>query len=190
MANIDREVQYRHIITKAVCGRGRKFSQATHTISPPDNISSILGAWIMNHSYKASRAGDQVEVVGSYDVNLWYSCGGNTKTDVIKETVRYVEPVPLSYLDRNLREETMEVSVMGTQPPHCIEATLSGNTVLVRVEKEHAVEITGETKICVAVYPDSYNDMDDKEFGVAGEEENPGDFEDLDPELVIDDLDD
>ncbi len=188
MANIDREVQYRHIITKAVCGRGQKFSQATHTITSPENISSILGAWVINHNYKAGRAGDQVEVVGSYDINIWFSYSGNTKTDVVKETVRYVEPVSLSYLDRNLREETMEVSVACTQPPHCVEATLSGGAVLVRVEKEHAVEITGETKICVAVYPDSYDDMDDKDFTAMSTEESRGDFEDLDPNLVIDDL--
>ncbi|SFF91224.1 Outer spore coat protein E (CotE) [Planifilum fulgidum] len=38
-----------------------------------------------------------------FHVNIWYSYDGNTKTDVAKETIRYVERVPLSYYDRNVR---------------------------------------------------------------------------------------
>ncbi|BCU81993.1 spore coat protein E [Polycladomyces abyssicola] len=191
MAKTDRDVQYRQIITKAICGRGRKFSQATHAIRPPDNISNILGAWIINHSYEAHRVGEVVEVMGNYDINIWYATKGNTKTDVAKETVRYVDQVPLNFYDRNLREDTISVNAVATQSPNCIEATIasSEDSVLVRVEREFLVEVTGETKICVACYPHDYEDLEDKEYGPSSLEADVQDFDDLDPDLVIDDLD-
>ena len=35
--------EYREIITKAVVAKGRKFTQSTHTISPSQKPTSILG---------------------------------------------------------------------------------------------------------------------------------------------------
>lgn len=191
MSNTESGMQSRQIITKAVTGRGRKFSQATHSIHPPDQISSILGAWIINHKYEANRVGDIIEVSGSYDINMWFSFNQNTKTEVANHTVRYVEQVPLSYFDSNVREGTTEVSAVATQPPNCIEATISPDgSCLVRVEREFYVEMVGETKVCVLVSPAGCEDWDDKVFDGGDMEEAGDDFEDLDPDLVIDDLND
>ncbi|PTX58682.1 spore coat protein E [Melghirimyces profundicolus] len=191
MSNTDNGLQCRQIITKAVTGKGRKFSQATHSIHPPDQISSILGAWIINHKYDAHRAGDVIEVTGSYDINMWFSFNQNTKTEVANHTVRYVEQVPLSYFDSNVREGTTEVSAVATQPPNCVEAAIAADgTCLVRVEREFYVEMVGETKVCVAVCPGDCDDLDDKVYDGSVLEEDGEDFEDLDPDLVIDDLND
>ncbi|SDX15782.1 spore coat protein E [Marininema mesophilum] len=187
MSNTESGIQTRQIITKAVTGKGRKFSQTTHSVQPPDNISSILGCWIINHQYDAARIGDAIEVTGSYDINIWFSQNRNTKTEVANQTVRYSVPVQLSYFDRNVRDGTTEVNAVATQPPNCIEATISGNgTVLVRVEKEFYVEMVGETKVNVVVEPGD-DDWTDK-VGVDDYGDDI-DFEDLDPNLVIDDLD-
>ena len=190
MANANRDLQFREIISKAICGKGRKFSQDAHQLTPPDSISTILGAWIINHSYEATKAGGVVEITGSYDINIWYSHQGNTKTDVAKQTVSYVDQVPLSYFDRNVREGSVEVSALATQPPNCIEATIAenANIVLVRVEREMSVEVIGETKLTVAVMEsDSFDEKDFVMEDLAAQE--AGDFEELDPDLVIDDLD-
>lgn len=190
MANTERNLRFREIICRAVCGKGRKFSQDAHRLTPPDSISTILGAWIINHSYEAEEAGDVVEITGHYDINIWYSHQNNTKTDVVKQTVSYVDQVPLSYFDRNVREGSVEVSALTTQPPNCIEAAISDDShfVIVRVEREFLVEVVGETKLTVAV---SETDLlDDKELGMESlANEESVEFEELDPELVIDDLD-
>lgn len=196
MSHTDRVVEYRQIVTKAVCGKGRKFSQVTHSIIPPENIHKILGAWVINHTYDCSKVGEAVEVRGSYDINIWYSTKGNTKTDVMKETIRYTEQVPLSYYDRNTREGTAQVSAMVTQTPNCVEASIAAESddVVVRVEKEFVVEMIGETKVCVACYPLEAADDDSKDLGSEGyysdDTGNTYHFEDLDPDLVIDELDD
>ncbi|MBD2847619.1 outer spore coat protein CotE [Paenibacillus sp. IB182496] len=188
MAIADTQLQYREIITKAVCGKGRKFATVTHNVSPPHPPSSILGAWIINHQYEAVRSGDGVEVIGTYDINIWYSYDKNSQTDVAKETVSYVENVPLSYLDPKHRSNTAEVSAESTQEPNCIEATVDsgGSSVLIRVEREFGVEMVAETKVCVAVLPGGCDELDGKDFEYGLTDD--GDYEDLDPELLDDEV--
>lgn len=186
--SLDKDLQYREIYTKAVCGRGRKFSQVTNTVTPPHAPSSILGAWVINNQYDAVKSGENVEVVGTYDVNIWYSYDRNTKTDVAKETISYVEVVPLSYLDKKHKSATAEVSAIATQEPNCVEASIStqGDQVRIRVEREFKVEMLAETKVCVVVSPHSLEDLDDKEVDFGGLSD--GDFEDLDPDLLDEEL--
>ncbi|WP_159883383.1 outer spore coat protein CotE [Paenibacillus puerhi] len=185
--SLDKDLQVREIYTKAVCGKGRKFSQVTNTVTPPHAPTSILGAWIINNQYDAVKAGENVEVVGTYDINIWYSYDRNTKTDVAKETVSYVEVVPLHYLDKRHKSSTAEVAAIATQEPNCVEASISssGASVLIRVEREFKVEMIAETKVWVVVSPNGSEDFDDKhvDFGT-----DDGDFEDLDPDLLDDEL--
>ncbi len=190
MSIVDKELACREIYTKAVCGKGRKFSQVTHTVTPPNNPTNILGAWIINHQYEAVKSGHGIEVLGTYDINIWYSHDKNSKTDVAKETVSYVEAVPLSFQDPNYRKNTEEVNAVAVQEPNCLEANVgSDGTVLVHVEREYAVEMIAETKICVVVYPGGCDPLGEKDFDfhIAGDSDL-SDYEDLDPDLLDEDL--
>lgn len=179
---------YREIITKAVIGKGRKFSQSAHTITPTHRPSSILGCWIINHKYKAKKEGDCVVVEGSYDINIWYSYSHNTKTEVVKETVAYKDVVPLSVKDEKCTSDDLDVIVKALQEPNCLEANISpnGNKVIVQVEREFLVQVIGETKICVYVNPEGcISDIEDKNWEYEIDDEE---FEDLDPNFLIGDL--
>jgi len=187
MAIADKQLQCREIITKAVCGKGRKFNTVTHTVTPPHHPTSILGAWIINHEYEAVRSGDGIEVIGTYDINIWYSYSKNSQTEVAKESVQYVEHIPLSYVDPKHRAATEEVSAEALQEPNCIEANISsnGNSVVIRVEREYAVEMVAETKVYVAVIPGGCGDLDGKDLDFNLDD---GDFEEMDAELLDEDL--
>lgn len=187
MSQTGRDMQCREIVTKAVCGKGRKFTQATHTITPAHTPTNILGCWIINHKFSASIEGESVEVTGSYDINIWYSYNNNTQTEVATETVSYSDPIPLTMMDKNYLENGLEVDARATQQPTACEATISksGQAVLVQVEREFLVEVIGETKVCVLVCPGDCDHLDDKEFTFDDEQ----DFEELDPDIVIDELD-
>ncbi|UHA73060.1 outer spore coat protein CotE [Paenibacillus sp. 481] len=189
MAITDRH-HWREIITKAVCGKGRKFSVVTHKVTPPHNPTSILGAWIINHQYEAVRAGDGIEVIGTYDINIWYSYSNNSQTDVAKESISYVELVPLSYVDPRHRTSTEEVTAESVQEPNCVEASVSasGTSVSIRVEREFAVEMVAETKVFVRVHPNGVPDYEDKDFDFANTSSDGGDYDDLDPELSDDEV--
>lgn len=183
----DKDLQFREIITKAVCGKGRKFSQVSHNVIPSHTPTSILGAWIINHQYEAAKASDGVEVIGTYDINIWYSHDGNSKTDVAKETVSYVDVIPLTYVDKKHRASTAEVSAAATQEPNCVEASVSasGDSVIIRVEREFLIEMIAETKVCVLVNP---NGLPDYEKSFDFDDADLGEFEDLDPDLIDEDF--
>ncbi|WP_078554551.1 outer spore coat protein CotE [Bacillus alkalicellulosilyticus] len=188
MSETDKDLNFREIITKAVCGKGRKFSQASHTISPSQRPTSILGCWIINHKYEAAKKGDAVEVLGSYDINVWYSHHNNTKTEVATETVTYTDVVPLAVRDQNILSEDVEVIARAVQQPNTLEATVSpnGSTVVVQVEREFLVEVIGETKINVAVSPDgTIEELQPEDWAEQVDDEE---FEDLDPNFLMGDL--
>ncbi|MFX3616702.1 MAG: outer spore coat protein CotE [Sporolactobacillus sp.] len=146
------ENAYREIITKAVCGRGKKFSQSAHTVTPTHRPSNILGCWVINHKYKTSYHKDAVIVEGTYDINTWYSFNENTRTEVVCETVDYRDRVPLTLRDKKLISR-VDVLCRPLQEPNCLEAKISSNgtKVLAQVEREFLVEIVGETKVKVQV---------------------------------------
>jgi spore coat protein E len=155
MSEYEQDFQCREIISRAVCGNGKKFTQVIHRIQTPHQPSTILGAWVINHQYEAVRYNEGIEVEGGYDINIWYSCDGNTKTDVAKESLKYVEHVPLTFLDEKHLQQTAKVYAQALQQPSCVEATVHPHEgiVQVTVEFELQVEMLAETKLCVVVCP-------------------------------------
>lgn len=184
MSNYEHEDCFREIITKAVCGKGRKFTQATHTVTPSHRPSSILGCWIINHEYDASKKGDCVEVEGCYDINVWYSYNDNTKTEVVTERVSYKDVIRLSSRDENCLVDDLEVIARVLQQPNCLEATISpnGNKVVVQVEREFLAEVIGETKVCVKVYPEACEEDIEE---IEDVDIDDAEFEDLEPDFLI-----
>ncbi|GAA0496137.1 outer spore coat protein CotE [Virgibacillus sp. MSP4-1] len=178
MSMVDRET--RQIITKAVIGKGKKFKEATHTITPHHSPSSILGCWVINHQYKARKKGDFVEVSGSYDINVWYSYNNNTKTEVVSDRVNYSDRVPLVIKDENCISDDLEVIARATQQPNCLECTINeaGNRIVVEVEREFVVEVIGETKVVVKLDPHGYVNDDDFEY-----DELEAELADVDPDI-------
>ncbi|MBO8162562.1 MAG: outer spore coat protein CotE [Brevibacillus sp.] len=185
MSGTDKDLQCRELIAKAVCGKGHKFSQTTHTILPSHTPSTILGCWVANNSFLAEKVGEAIEITGTYDINLWYSFADNTQTEVKKETVTYSELVPLSFFDSNCRGD-LEIIAHAVEQPKCVKAEISGGgTVTVRVEKEFAVEVIGETKVCVVVCAGG---CDDKDFD-GGFDETSDEFDDFESSDLFDELD-
>lgn len=176
--------EYREIITKAVVAKGRKFTKSHHTICPDNSPSSILGCWIINHTYEAMKVGKKVEITGYYDINVWYSYDDNTRTEVVTERVEYCDVVKLKYRDPDCLDDH-DVIARVLQQPNCIEAVISpnGNKIIVHVEREFIVEVIGETTICVEVCTEHCaNDDDDwcDDHDVEDEE-----FEDLNPDFIV-----
>ncbi|QYY43974.1 Outer spore coat protein E (CotE) [Aneurinibacillus thermoaerophilus] len=103
---------------------------------------------------------------------------------MLKETVKFVDVVPLSYYDHNCRGD-VEVTARVTQEPNCVEAKVKpGGGIVVTVEREYAVEVIGETKLCVFVC--DLCDDDDKDDIFIDEFEELDDFTDLDPDTFLD----
>ncbi len=146
-------------MTKAVVARGKKRAEACETLRPPNNPSSILGCWVINHTHQAKKHGRFIEVTGKYDINVWYAHHDHSKTSVFSETVPYRERIKLYYRD----EETNgveDVRIRVIQQPNCTEAIITpdGEQFKVTVERELHAEIVGETTICIQVHPQDYEE--------------------------------
>lgn len=174
---------FREIYTKAVCGKGKKFSQTAHSVTPTHKPSSVLGCWVINHKCRSNFKKDVVVVEGTYDINCWYSYNNNTKTEVVTETVSYRDEIELAIKDKHVASDQMEVVQHVLQEPNSLDADISPNgKIVVQVEREFLVEVIGETKIKVEV--DAEHALDDEDW----DDDLDETFEDLDSEFLVGEL--
>ena len=139
--------------------KGKKRTDSEETLKPPNCPTSILGCWVINHTHHAKKVGKYVEVTGKFDVNVWYSHSNHSKTSVFTETIAYKDKIRLHYRDEpTSRHEEIIVNVI--QHPNCTEAIISkcGEKFIICVERELVAEVVGETKICVTVHPQTFEE--------------------------------
>lgn len=144
----------RQIVTKAVIAKGKKRTESSEVLSPPNTPSSILGCWVINHSCQSKKHGRYVEITGKFDINVWYAHHDHSKTSVFTETIHYKERIKLHFRDRDSTGEEVHVRVL--QQPNCTEAIIieKGTKFQVTVERELLAEVVGETTIYIQVQDD------------------------------------
>ena len=145
----------REIVTKAVVAKGKKTFTTTKNVTPEYKPNTILGCWVINHNFKGNKNGDKIIIDGSYDVNIWYSCEGDTKTEVIRDTNKYKEEVnvPKNNEDDVLNED---VIIRSLKQPSCIRCDIVDGKIEYTIEKELGVEIVGDVKVKI-----SYDEEED-----------------------------
>lgn len=144
---------YKEIVTKAVIGKGKKYFKNKYSISSETKPSTILGCWIINHSFKGGVQGDDVVVDGSFDINIWYSYDNDTKTSVINQNIKYNEIIAVkTKLDVDFNDS--EIIVRALKQPTCGNVQINGNTIDFEIEKELGIEVVGDTKVKIMVEED------------------------------------
>ena len=145
---------FKEIVTKAVIGKGKKTFTTTNSITPECNASTILGCWVINHNFKGYKTGDTITVEGSYDINIWYSCQNDTKTEVTRQTDTYKEVVNVPRKsDTNITSDE-EIIVRSLRQPSCIKAEIKDGKIVYTIEKDLGIEIVGDTKVKIAIDED------------------------------------
>lgn len=139
----------REIVTKAVVGKGKKTFTTTKTVTPECQPTTILGCWVINHTFRGYRNGNKINIEGSYDVNIWYSCSGDTKTEVVRETTTYLETVNVPRQDEvDITNE--DIIIRSLKQPSCTRADIVDGKIEYTVQKELGVEIVGDVKVKIA----------------------------------------
>lgn len=171
---------FKEIVTKAVIGKGKKTFTTNHVAIPNSSPSTILGCWVINHTFNGRKLGDMINVEGKFDVNIWYSAQGDTKTDVVNDTITYSHDVSVrrkSEVDTNGGEE---IIVRSLNQPNCVKADIVDGKINYTVEKELGIEIVGDTKIKIAIdeneEPWEEIDSTDEQISEKIEEEVKEDF--------------
>ncbi len=136
---------YREIVTKAVISKGKKLFTTSNTVPVTNHPSTILGCWVINHNFNGSKNGDQIQIHGSYDVNIWYSYDNDTKTEVLKQTETYNEVVHMRPREEEANGE--EIIVRSLKQPNCIKVDIDGDKINYTIEKELGIELVGDVKV-------------------------------------------
>lgn len=146
---------FKEIVTKAVIGKGKKYFKNNYTITTETTPTTVLGCWVINHKFKGYKTGDKIGVDGSYDVNIWYSYEGDSKTTVVNKKIEYNDLFNLKVVDNSDLSDDTDIIVRTLKQPNCIKVNIDDdNNINFDIEKELGVEIVGEKKIKIAVEED------------------------------------
>ncbi len=142
---------FKEIVTKAVIGKGKKTFTTTSSVVPNCEATTILGCWVINHNFKGYKSGDDVTIEGSYDINIWYSCQNDTKTEVVNKTDTYKEVVKVPRKNTTNISGEEEIIVRSLKQPSCTKVEIVDGKINYTIEKELGIEIVGDTKVKIAI---------------------------------------
>lgn len=141
---------YKEIVTKAVIGKGKKTFTTTTEKLVDKKPSTILGCWVINHTFKGERQNNSIVINGSYDVNIWYSYDNDTKTEVLKDTNTYQEIVNVRRREDS-DTDGEEIIVRSLKQPSCVKVDIDQNKIIYTIEKELGIELVGDLKVKIAI---------------------------------------
>lgn len=156
---------FKEIVTKAVIGKGKKTFTTTNSVTPECVADTILGCWVINHIFKGYKTGNTITVEGSYDINVWYSCENDTKTEVVRQTDTYTEVVTVPRRNESNISGDEEIIVRSLKQPSCVKVEISDGKIVYTIEKDLGIEIVGDTKVKIAI------DEDEDEWDIIGDDE-------------------
>ncbi len=147
---------FKEIVTKAVIGKAKKTTKSDYSIETEITPNTILGCWVINHTFSGSKNNDLVYVDGSFDVNVWYSHDSDSKTSVCTRKFTYKEEMNMSKVGNS-----SDVVVRCLKQPTVTNVEINNGKVSLNVEKEMGVELVGDTKVKIVVEDeeDDYIDL-------------------------------
>lgn len=155
----------REIVTRAVLAKGRKVFKVKETVNVSNDVTSVLGCWIINHSFEANLKDKEVEVIGNFENDIWYSYDNNSATSVGKTTTEYKGVVRVREINCDNISDHCDVVARVLQQPTCTNAVITPDGIVIDVVFELLVEVIGETKMMVNVVscPNNNEPIDDFE---------------------------
>ena len=143
---------YKEIVTKAVIGKGKKYFKNKYTITPEAKPSTVLGCWVINHQFRGYKTGENIGVDGSYDVNIWYSYEGDSKTTVVNKKIDYNDMFNVKVNENADLSSDTDIIVRSLKQPSCTTVNITDDgSIEFEIEKELGVEVVGETKMKIAI---------------------------------------
>ena len=150
----DKMAFYKEIVAKAVVGKGKKYFKNSYSLDTEYDPTTVLGCWVINHKFKGYKSDNKVGVDGTFDINIWYSYDGDSKTAVASKTINYNDLFNIKIRDDADLSDDTDIIVRALKQPTCSDVKLDGKTISFNIEKELGVEIVGETKMKVETYED------------------------------------
>lgn len=163
---------YKEIITKAVIGKGKKTFRNKYEAITTDKIDTVLGCWVINHKMSGVNDNGRVRIIGSFDVNIWYSYENNTKTSVEARKINYTEVVNVRLKQDSVLTNDSEIIITSLKNPTVINVDSKNNIISYEIEKELGIEIIGDAKVKIQIMDDGFQDYDIIEDDMSDDEIN------------------
>lgn len=156
---------FKEIVTKAVIGKGKKTTTQKYVIKPEETPNTVLGCWIINHRFNGAMSHGDIFVNGNYDVNVWYSYDGDTRTGVASGNFSYSDKMNVPINSSSKLTNDSEVIVSSLSDPNVVDVSVVNGEIHFSVRKELGIEVVGDTKIRVNVEDnfDDYTVIEDDE---------------------------
>lgn len=151
---------YKEIVTKAVIGKGKKTFKNKYELFTVDKIDTVLGCWVINHTMKGENDKGKVKIIGSFDVNIWYSYDNNTKTTVDARKINYEEIVNVNLREESILTNDSEIIITSIKNPTVIDVESVNNKIVYEIEKCLGIEIIGDTKVRVQIMDSDFEEFD------------------------------
>ncbi len=150
---------YKEIVTKAIIGKAKKTSSADYTVETEESPNTVLGCWIINHTFNGFKKDNTVVIDGAFDVNVWYSYDLDSKTTVCTRKFTYADEMKMNKIDN-----VSDIHVKCLKQPTVINVEVKDGIVHLSVEKEMGVELVGDTKVKISVEEssDDYEELFDE----------------------------
>lgn len=143
---------YREILTKAIIAKGYKAIIDNHTFETHNNISKVLGCWIINHHHEVYILNQKVYIKGCYEANLWYGYDDNSKSTLLNKTFEFNDEIPYNFaLEKSVLSEKNELIDYVDLEPSCSKMSFDSDKLLINIERSYKVDIIGETKIKIKI---------------------------------------
>ncbi len=169
----------KEIVTKAVIGKGKKDFKKTYQIEVENVPSTVLGCWIINHTFQGKEINNKINILGSFDVNVWYSYQNDTKTMVTTKKINYEDMEEINA--KNSTEGNKDIIIRTLKQPVCVKATNDGNKIDLDIEYTLGIEVIGDAKVRISEL-DSIDDWEDLNKEESKEETNMN----INPEYIND----
>ena len=156
---------FKEIVAKTVVGKGKKTFTSNYIVEAEQTPNTVLGCWIINHRFSGKNNKNEVDVNGSFDVNVWYSYDNDSKTSVTTKNISYNEVMKLRVKDYNSLSNENEIIVRSLSQPTVQNVKINKDgRIELSIEKELGVEIVGEGKVKIAIEEDElpWDDIEDE----------------------------
>ena len=151
---------FKEIVTKAIIGKCKKKVISSYDIECDEKPNTILGCWVINHSFRGVNNLGKVNVSGSFDVNVWYSYDNDTKTAVTTRKFSYTDAINVPIKDNSKIESNSEIIVNALKQPTVTDVKIIGELVNLKIEKELGIEVLGNATVKIQV-EDDYDDYEE-----------------------------
>jgi spore coat protein E len=149
--------EIREIVTRAVVAKGKKVFNLIEKVTTNEKPYSILGCWVINHEFEATKLNNTVKLDGEFEINIWYSTNNNTRTDIIRETISYKKDIETRTIVKDYLENSDDILARIIQHPTVTNAKILDDYIEVDITFEIVAEIIGETKMKVTVFKEVEN---------------------------------